>query len=135
MNTLEIIEILKLDFSQNSNEEKSPERKLAHYTGTYITDLLLEANDKIVPSSFRLNTINNVNDPSEGHLLINYLNNSKEGYFRAPDFDGKLHAFISCFTFNHDSLNQFRLYGKEADKEASGLVLYLEVIFFNQMNT
>ena len=130
VNTLEIIEILKLDFSQNSNEEKSPERKLAHYTGTYITDLLLEANDKIVPSSFRLNTINNVNDPSEGHLLINYLNNSKEGYFRAPDFDGKLHAFISCFTFNHDSLNQFRLYGKEADKEASGVSLVFGSNFF-----
>ena len=130
VNTLEIIEILKLDFSQNSNEEKSPERKLAHYTGTYITDLLLEANDKIVPSSFRLNTINNVNDPSEDHLLINYLNNSKEGYFRAPDFDGKLHAFISCFTFNHDSLNQFRLYGKEADKEASGVSLVFGSDFF-----
>ena len=130
VNTLEIIEILKLDFSHNSNEEKSPERKLAHYTGTYITDLLLEANDKIVPSSFRLNTINNVNDPSEGHLLINYLNNSKEDYFRAPDFDGKLHAFISCFTFNHDSLNQFRLYGKEADKEASGVSLVFGSNFF-----
>ena len=130
VNTLEIIEILKLDFSQNSNEGKSPERKLAHYTGTYITDLLLEANDKIVPSSFRLNTINNVNDPSEGHLLINYLNNLKEGYFRAPDFDGKLHAFISCFTFNHDSLNQFRLYGKEADKEASGVSLVFGSKFF-----
>lgn len=129
-NTLEIIEILKLDFSQNSNEEKSPERKLAHYTGTYITNLLLEDNDKILSSSFRLNTINNVNDPSEGHLLINYLNNSKEGYFRAPDFDGKLHAFISCFTFNHDSLNQFRLYGKEADKEASGVSLVFGSDFF-----
>lgn len=130
VNTLEIIEILKLDFSQNSNEEKSPERKLAHYTGTYITNLLLETNDKIVSSSFRLNTINNVNDPSEGHLLINYLNNTKEGYFRAPDFDGKLHAFISCFTFNHDSLNQFRLYGKEADKEASGVSLVFGSNFF-----
>ena len=130
VNTLEIIEILKLDFSQNSNEGKSPERKLAHYTGTYITNLLLESNDKIVSSSFRLNTINNVNDPSEGHLLINYLNNSKEGYFRAPDFDGKLHAFISCFTFNHDSLNQFRLYGKEADKEASGVSLVFGSNFF-----
>src|SRR5690606_4159932 len=50
--------------------------------------------------------------------------------FRAPDFDGKLHAFISCFTFNHDSLNQFRLYGKEADKEASGVSLVFGSNFF-----
>ena len=129
VNTLEIIEILKLDFSQNYNEEKPPERKLAHYTGTYITNLLLET-DNEVPSSFRLNTINNVNDPSEGHLLMNYLNDLKESYFRAPAFDGKLHAFISCFTFNHDSLNQFRLYGKEADKEASGVSLVFGSNFF-----
>lgn len=131
VNTLEIVKILKLDFSQDSNDEKLPERKLAHYTGTNITNLLLEADNKnSVPSSFRLNTINNVNDPSEGHLLINYLNSSKESYFRAPDFDGKLHAFISCFTFNHDSLNQFRLYGKEGDKEASGVSLVFGKDFF-----
>ncbi len=131
VNTLKIVEILKLDFNQDLKKEKSPERKLAHYTGTYITNLLLETDHKTdVSSSFRLNTINNVNDPSEGHLLINYLNDLKEGYFRAPDFDGKLHAFISCFTFNHDSLNQFRLYGKEADKEASGVSLVFGSNFF-----
>ncbi|BFM01864.1 hypothetical protein Psyaliredsea_05110 [Psychrobacter alimentarius] len=131
VNTLKIVEILKLDFSQDLKKEKSPERKLAHYTGTYITNLLLESDTTTdVPSSFRLNTINNVNDPSEGHLLINYLNDLKEGYFRAPDFDGTLHAFISCFTFNHDSLNQFRLYGKEADKEASGVSLVFGSDFF-----
>lgn len=136
VNTLEIVEILKLDFSQDSNEEKPPERKLAHYTGKYITNLLLETdNEDGVPSSFRLNTINNVNDPSEGHLLTNYLNGLKESYFRAPDFDGKLHAFISCFTFNHDSLNQFRLYGKEGDKEASGVSLVFGNEFFQSNNS
>lgn len=106
--TLEIVSILKLDFEQEPNENKSPEIKLAHYTNTSITNLLLENNEsESLPSSFRLNTINNVNDPSEGHLLVNYLKGVRENSFYAPDFDKNLHAFISCFTFNHDSLNQF----------------------------
>ncbi|VEB23274.1 DUF2971 domain-containing protein [Avibacterium volantium] len=36
-------------------------------------------------------------------------------------------SFISCFTFNHDSLNQFRLYGKENNREASGVSLVFNV--------
>lgn len=134
--TLNIVNVLKLDFGQETNEEKSPERKLAHYTNTSITNLLLETDtNNSLPSFFRLNTINNVNDPSEGHLLTNHLNGLKESYFRAPDFDGKLHAFISCFTFNHDSLNQFRLYGKEGDKEASGVSLVFKKEFFQSDNS
>ena len=133
--TLEIVEILKLYFSQESIEEKPPERKLAHYTNTSITNILLEIDENnVLPSSFRLNTINNVNDPSEGHLLINYLKGMRENSFYAPDFNGDLHAFISCFTFNHDSLNQFRLYGKESDKEASGVSLVFKKEFFQLNN-
>ncbi|ABE74136.1 DUF2971 domain-containing protein [Psychrobacter cryohalolentis] len=134
--TLEIVEILKLDFEPDSSDNKSPERKLAHYTNTSITNLLLEKNeDGSLPSFFRLNTINNVNDPSEGHLLVNYLKGIRENSFYAPDFDKDLHAFISCFTFNHDSLNQFRLYGKEADKEASGVSLVFKKEFFQLDNS
>lgn len=129
--TLKIVEILQLDFGNSSNKTKSPERKLAHYTSTSIANILLGNNEKDSnPSYFRLNTINNVNDPSEGHLLANYLKDISQNSFYAPDFDKNLHAFISCFTFNHDSLNQFRLYGKEADKEASGVSLVFKKEFF-----
>ena len=134
--TLEIVEILQLEFGQDSLEEKLPERKLAHYTSTDTANLLLEINEeKGLPSAFRLNTINNVNDPSEGHLLVNYLKGIRDNSFHAPDFDKSLHAFISCFTFNHDSLNQFRLYGKEADKEASGVSLVFKKEFFQSDNS
>lgn len=129
--TLEIVSVLKIDFGEEFKDSKNPERKLAHYTNTSVANLLLERNEGgILSSFFRLNTINNVNDPSEGHLLVNYLEGIKENYFYAPDFDKSLHAFVSCFTFNHDSLNQFRLYGKEADKEASGVSLVFEKEFF-----
>ncbi len=130
-----IIEILKVDFSHRVTENKPVERKLAHYTGTQITNLLLaKGEDQKLPSPFRLNTINNVNDPSEGKLLLNHLNGIKETSLYAPDFDERLHAFIS-FTFNHDSLNQFRLYGKKDNKEASGISLVFNKGFFQKHNS
>ncbi|WP_201573825.1 lipopolysaccharide assembly protein LapB [Psychrobacter sp. H8-1] len=131
-----IIEILKVDFSYRVTDNKPVERKLAHYTGTQTTNLLLASNEsQKLPSPFRLNTINNVNDPSEGQLLLNYLSDIKENSLYAPDFDDKLQAFISCFTFNHDSLNQFRLYGKQDNKEASGISLVFNQHFFQERNS
>ncbi len=128
---LDIVDILTLDFSKYADEEKPFERKLAHYTSTATANLLLKSDkEKNLPSAFRLNTINNVNDPSEGQLLIRKLKGIKGNNFTALDFNKELHAFISCFTFNHDSLNQFRLYGKQDNKEASGMSLVFKKEFF-----
>lgn len=142
-----IVNVLTLDFnedhlkSENNNKNvvvsKSPERKLAHYTSKDTTNKLLNFDsENNLPSSFRLNTVSNFNDPSEGHLLSNYLsyeeNEEKEYY--APDFDENLHAFISCFTFNHDSLNQFRSYGKTDNQEASGVSLVFKKEFFQSIS-
>jgi len=128
---LNIVEILTLNFKKYDDEEKLFERKLAHYTSTYTSNLLI-GNDKksTSPSLFRLNTINNVNDPSEGQLLIRKLKGINDNIFVPLDFDKDFHAFISCFTFNHDSLNQFRLYGKQDNKEASGVSLVFCKEFF-----
>ena len=132
---LDIVNILTLDFKEYADEEKPFERKLAHYTSTYTSNLLL-GNDKknSAPSLFRLNTINNVNDPSEGQLLIRKLKGVKNNNFIPLCFDENYHAFISCFTFNHDSLNQFRLYGKQDNKEASGVSLVFKKDFFQSQN-
>ena len=128
---LNIVKILTLDFKKYADEEKPFERKIAHYTSTYTSNLLI-GNDKRSdsPSLFRLNTINNVNDPSEGQLLIKKLKGINDNVFVPLDFDKNFHAFISCFTFNHDSLNQFRLYGKQDNKEASGMSLVFHKDFF-----
>lgn len=132
----EIIEILKVDFSHRVTEDKPVERKLAHYTGTDTTNFLLAKDtSKKLPSAFRLNTINNVNDPSEGKLLLNYLKEVRDEVSYGTQFDEDLHAFISCFTFNHDSLNQFRLYGKQDNKEASGISLVFNKGFFQKYNS
>ena len=129
---LDIMDILKVDFNYKVSRASQPaERKLAHYTSPATADILLNQKDKNTPSLFRLNTINNVNDPSEGQLLLDYLKHDKQNSYTNPDFDANFHAFVSCFTFNHDSLNQFRLYGKKDNIEASGVSLVFTKDFFN----
>ena len=105
------------------------ESKVAHYTRPQIAFDLFEGkkNDK-EPSNFRLSTIRGVNDPTEG-LVLN-------GYWNQQGLPETIHTnntatFISCFTFNHDSLNQFRLYGKENGQEATGVSLVFKKEFFS----
>ena len=127
--SLTIMNVLTLDFDGLSIEGKLPERKLAHYTSPEVADILLNIKEN-APHAFRSNTINNVNDPSEGQLLERYLDFSENDFSYNMKPDDKLHAFISCFTFNHDSLNQFRLYGKQDNKEASGISFVFNEGFF-----
>ena len=110
------------------------ESKVAHYTRPQIAFNLFgdEKNNKN-PSNFRLSTIRGVNDPTEG-LALN-------GYWNQQGIPETIHTndtatFISCFTFKHDNLNQFRLYGKENGREATGVSLVFKKEFFsNQADT
>ena len=109
--------------------------KVAHYTRPSIARVLI-AGEEDKASSLRLNTVKNTNDPTEGKVLYGYLHKScglLSGVLDAEqESDSQaLAAFISCFTFNHDSLNQFRLYGKEDGLEASGVSLVFGKSFFS----
>lgn len=137
---LDIIDELTIYSKHLDSTIKAPERKFAHYTSTYVADLLLKhdyKNDRCdLGSKFRLNTINNVNDPSEGLVLFNYLTESNVNTLK---FEKNNQVFVSCFTFNHDSLNQFRLYGKENNREASGVSLifknsYFQTDYYNEVS-
>ena len=99
------------------------ETKVAHYTSPLIAYKLLNDGG----SNIRLNTINYVNDPKEGMVLKEYLSLSTENITN----NKYIGTFISCFTFNHDSLNQFRLYGKNNGIEASGVSMIFNINFFN----
>ena len=103
------------------------ERKLAHYTSVPVINNLFKSDN---PSDVRLNTINNVNDPTEGQLIFEYLSKNKIAG-SVSVFDDDYQAFISCFTLNHDHLNQFRLYGKSEGREATGVSLVFGSEFFN----
>ena len=109
--------------------------KVAHYTRPSTAGLLI-AGDSAKASPLHLNTVKGTNDPTEGKILYGYLHKScglLSGVLDAEqESDSQaLAAFISCFTFNHDSLNQFRLYGKEGGLEASGVSLVFGKSFFS----
>lgn len=104
------------------NDIHEHEKCVAHYTSPSVAFSLL-AKDS---SRLRLNTVKNVNDPTEGKILKKYLKIPE-----SLDSRYKSGVFLSCFTFNHDSLNQFRLYGKENNLEASGVSIVFNNDFFD----
>ena len=108
------------------------ESKVAHYSRASTAFSLFgdEKNDK-KPSHFRLSTIRGVNDPTEGLVLNDYW--EQQGISETIHTNDTA-TFISCFTFNHDSLNQFRLYGKENGQEATGVSLVFNKEFFSDQS-
>ncbi len=99
------------------------EPSVAHYTTISTAKHLLFSDE----SYLRLNTIISANDPKEG---FTYLDSLKLEYNKQPELANKIQPFISCFTFNHESLNQFRLYGKENNREATGVSIVVNMSFF-----
>lgn len=102
------------------NVNKIEELRVAHYTKKDVVNSLI-----FEESPFRLNTITTANDPKEGLPLLTYL--GFQGNFITP----KYQAFIGSFIFNPDSLNQFRLYGKEKNIEGTGLSISVSYEYFS----
>lgn len=113
----------------------SPERAFAHYTevGTAINFFQKENS-----WDFRISSAQQFNDPTEGNVLFQFLNNYSN-QLKLQEINkeksSELAVFIGCFTFNHDSLNQFRLYGKKQNREATGVSLVLNPSFFSNSHT
>lgn len=97
------------------------ERKVAHYTSLEVAVKLIKGKSK-----FWLASSEFMNDPHEGVALDGYLNRVSN-FFNNHDFK---YTYLSCFTFNHNSLNQFRLYGRTNNVECSGVSLALNKNFF-----
>jgi hypothetical protein len=105
---------------------------VAHYREKTISQKLLFEEEESEDSKFRLNAINYSNDPTEGKILFDYL--FKEEKRPANEsLNREYGAFAGCFIFNYDSLNQFRLYGKEDGREeGTGLSLVFRNNFFSK---
>jgi tetratricopeptide (TPR) repeat protein len=93
---------------------------IAHYTSKP-TGYILSLDER---SKFRLYSISTTNDSEEGNVLFKYLN------IEQKSSNQEYQAFTSCFTFDAECLNQFRLYGKTAEKEATGVSLVFSKEFF-----
>lgn len=112
--SLQIVAMLHVDLQKH-------EGSVAHYTRRGIAELMI-----VAQSPFRLSTVTVANDPSEGKTLLDYLD-IKE------DDTSNYQAFAGSFIFNPDCLNQFRLYGKEDGREATGVSITVGDGFFSQV--
>ncbi|PIT32707.1 tetratricopeptide repeat protein [Snodgrassella alvi] len=104
----------------NKHIEKKPERRVAHYTKPAVLFNLLKGKN---PSKFRLNIVDFMNDPSENQVLNSWLNISNHP-------DNEIKSFLASFSFNHNCLNQFRLYGNEDNIVGSGVSIAFNKDFF-----
>jgi tetratricopeptide (TPR) repeat protein len=103
---------------------------VAKYTRRAVAEEMLFGNKK-----FWLSATGYFNDPEEGKVLLRYLYHERTDWERLKDElerkKSDYASFVGCFSFSHDSLNQFRLYGKENDKEGTGVSLIFNQTFFN----
>ena len=111
------------------------ENTVAHYTRPTIIMDVLKKNKKGISKrkTLQMGSVVQVNDPSEGKVIFDYLNGLEEFKNNNIIFEpiSGLATFVGCFTFNHDKLNHFRLYGKEQGKEATGVSVVFNYQFFN----
>ena len=104
------------------------DKPLAHYTSPTVCEKLLgigqkQANqENIVAGKMRMNSSAYMNDPYEGKSLYDLLGIQEPDLENLSEFS-PYNAFFSCFSSRVNDLNQFRLYGKVGNVEASGCCL------------
>lgn len=98
--------------------------EIAHYTSLNILLKLIKEDNKI-----RITNISNANDPKEGKILENILNKNKLDI--KIKNDENLITLQTSFSRNKDALTMFRLYGKNENKEATGICLVIDKKYFN----
>lgn len=117
-----LLQVLSLNFiiihTRNSNIE------IAHYTSLNTLIKLINENNKI-----RITNISNTNDPKEGKILESIFN--KNGLNLNIKNEDNLITLQTSFTRNKDALTMFRLYGKDNNKEATGICLVIDNKYFN----
>ena len=112
-------------------KEDACEANVAHYTSKKVAQILFfdkkgknkedEEKDK-KPIPLRLTSVTSSNDTQEGKTLFNFLFKNQKMEPQSEQFV----AFVACFMFNHDCLNQFRLYGKdENNTEGTGISIVM----------
>ena len=108
--------ILKREYTYNI--------EIAHYTSLNILLKLIKEDNKI-----RITNISNANDPKEGKILENILNKNKLDI--KIKNDENLITLQTSLSRNKDALTMFRLYGKNENKEATGICLVIDKKYFN----
>jgi tetratricopeptide (TPR) repeat protein len=112
-------------------EVKSENGKVvAHYTTKPVSQHMIFRGKK-----FGLYASRYFNDPDEGEILLDYLfdrKSTKRGKVKLRDERLEYVTFAGSFSFDYDSLNLFRLYGREGGREGTGLSLVFHRTFFRE---
>ncbi|MDR1811622.1 MAG: DUF2971 domain-containing protein [Candidatus Fibromonas sp.] len=120
--TIKILENLHI-----GSEDADEFLKVSYYTKKSIAQkLLIASKGENKYDKFRLYYTHGMNDPHEGKTLLQFLGIEDED-LKLPE----TLPFIACFSFEVNSLNQFRLYGKENNEEATGVSIVFNFNFFN----
>ena len=106
---------------------ENEEKLVSHYRRKTTAQKMLFDDE----SKFRLSAINYSNDPTEGETLLGYLYGEENAPSREV-LNSEYGIFAASFSFSYDSLNQFRLYGKEDGEEGVGLSLVFRSSFFSK---
>ena len=118
-----LLQVLSLYFilihTKNNNIE------ISHYTSLKVLFSLLNNSHSI-----RITNISNANDPKEGKILENIF--SKNGINIKIRNKENLITLQTSYSRNKDALTMFRFYGKEDNKEATGICLSIDRNYFNK---
>lgn len=134
-----IYQYILLDLLSIKNYQSIEE--LSHYTSKDIFQKLLnyyeEKNASCNPQEnhkafLRLTSISKANDPKEGEILKNLLSINTEKNIDIKEQNKDYLVFQTSFIRYTNSLTMFRLYGKEEEKEGTGICLVFNRSFFDQ---
>lgn len=110
--------------------------EFSHYTSKKIFDILI-SNDVKNNECLRFTSISKANDPKEGEILKNLLYINTEKNIDTKEQNKDYLVLQTSFIRYTDSLTMFRLYGKEEEKEGTGISLVFNNSFFdiNELTT
>lgn len=126
---IKILTILSMSRGKDITKE---EKLFAHYTqrDTVVKLLIKDEKENNSRSPLRLYSVMKTNDPEEGKTIDRFFKLKDETSDESTKNDYQ--AFIGCFTYNYENLNQFRLYGKSQKEEATGISLVFNNNFFSE---
>ena len=126
-----LLDLLSIKNYQNIKE-------FSHYTSKKIFDILINNDEKNDNAYLRFTSISKANDPKEGEILKYLLSKNIENDINAIEEQNKDYlVFQTSFIRYTDSLTMFRLYGKDKEREGTGISLVFNNTFFdiNELTT
>ena len=120
-----LLDLLSIKNYQNIKE-------LSHYTSRNIFDKLINYDEEKNKAYLRFTSISKANDPQEGEILKHLLSKNIKEHISVIEKENKDYLVLqTSFIRYTDSLTMFRLYGKDKEREGTGISLVFNNSFFD----